>query len=75
MLSALILVVEDTVETTELKVVGSNLTVLLVQDFAMVDGLKNLLLSTAFFSLGPSGIAGLFLYFMKSGSLSQTKTS
>lgn len=68
-----LLVIEDTVESKEpeAEVAGSDLTVPFVRDFAVVEDF--LVLFGAFFSLASS--AGLYLYSMKSGSLSQTKTS
>jgi hypothetical protein len=56
------------VETKELELAGSDLAVLLVRDLAMVE--EGFLLSEAFFSAGCSGVGDLYLYSMKSGSLS-----
>jgi hypothetical protein len=55
--------------------VVSDLTLLMVRDFAMVDSEVGFLLPEAFFSVGRSGVADLYLYITKSGSLSGTKTS
>lgn len=66
---ALKLVVAD-----EPEVGYSNLTVpLILRDFSVMEGFEpeGFLLLEAFFS---SGVSGLYLYSMKSGSLSQTAT-
>jgi hypothetical protein len=63
--------VVDPVETKELEVEGSDLTLPLVPDFAAVVGFLAFRVC-AFIS---SDVAGRYLYSMKSGSLSQTKTS
>jgi hypothetical protein len=62
----------DTVDIKEPEVEDSALTIPFVGDFAVVEGF---LFFGAFFPLRSSGVAVLYLYSMKSGSLSQTKTS
>ena len=60
----------DTVETKEPEEEGSDLTVLLVPDFALLEGPgpEGFLLIGAFFWLGASGVGIRYLYSVKSGS-------